>query len=240
MAQPMPHVVLDGAGEGGVVDASLDLGSLHTLPVPALGTTEKAAPYARAVKPAMDRIGALIIFLVTLPIILVVGLLVRLTMGRGVIYKQRRVGLQGRRFTMYKFRSMENDRRKASLPYDGPDRRVCHKRVDDPRHTPVGRFLRRSSLDELPQLWNVMKGDMSLVGPRPELPHIVEAYEPWQHQRHEVKPGLTGFWQVSERAGGLAHEGVDLDIDYLDRLSFWTDVSVLLRTVPVTIRRTGS
>jgi lipopolysaccharide/colanic/teichoic acid biosynthesis glycosyltransferase len=89
------------------------------------------------------------------------------------------------------------------------------------------------------QLLNVIRGDMSLVGPRPELPHIVEQYEPWQHARHEVKPGITGFWQLSGRAGGLAYEGVELDIDYLRNLSFLTDVWVLLRTIPVALSRTG-
>jgi len=196
--------------------------------------------YGRVAKPTMDRLAATLLFVATVPIALAVAAAIRLTMGRGVIYKQRRIARDGGQFTMYKFRSMENDRRKAVTAYDGPDRRVCHKRTDDPRHTPVGRVLRKSSLDELPQLWNVMKGDMSLVGPRPELPHIVADYEPWQHQRHEVKPGLTGFWQISDRAGGLACEGVAYDIDYLARLSFWTDCKVLFRTIPVTLRRTGS
>lgn len=147
--------------------------------------------------------------------------------------------MNGRPFTMYKFRSMEPDRRKSQQPFEGRDRRTCHKRDDDPRHTPCGRFLRRGSFDELPQLWNIVKGEMSLVGPRPELPHIVARYEPWQHRRHDVKPGLTGFWQVSDRAGGLAYESVGLDLDYIRRMSFWTDCGVLLRTVPVTLRRTG-
>jgi len=88
-------------------------------------------------------------------------------------------------------------------------------------------------------MWNVLRGDMSLVGPRPELPTIVDLYEPWQHQRHCVRPGLTGFWQISERAGGLAYKAVHIDIDYLRRISFSTDIGVLLRTVPEALRRTG-
>ncbi|MEN3314281.1 MAG: hypothetical protein V7605_515 [Acidimicrobiaceae bacterium] len=227
-----------------MLGVQLDAGGLRLadpLPV-AIDVPARGAFYGRVVKPGMDRLAATLLFVATVPIALAVGAAVRLSMGSGVIYKQRRVGRDGRLFTMYKFRSMKTDRRNASAPaaYDGPDRRVCHKREDDPRHTPVGRFLRKCSLDELPQLWNVMKGDMSLVGPRPELPQVVADYEPWQHQRHAVKPGLTGFWQISDRAGGLAYEGVGYDIDYLAKLSFWTDCKVLLRTIPVTLRRTGS
>jgi lipopolysaccharide/colanic/teichoic acid biosynthesis glycosyltransferase len=195
--------------------------------------------YHRVVKPVLDVVGGVVLLVLFLPVLLVLALAVRVKLGKGVLYQQRRVGRNGRTFVMYKFRTMEPDRRVRQATFDGLDRRTCHKRDDDPRHTPFGRFLRSSSFDELPQLWNVVKGDMSLVGPRPELPHIVAAYEPWQHERHEVKPGLTGFWQVSDRAGGLAYERVDLDLDYIRRLSFWTDCAVLLRTIPVTLKRTG-
>lgn len=202
-------------------------------------TLRTTATYPRAVKPVLDVVGGLVLAALLLPLILTVALAVRVKLGKGVIYRQSRIGRNGRPFVMYKFRSMEPDRRKREEPFEGRDRRTCHKRDDDPRHTPCGRFLRRASFDELPQLWNVIKGDMSLVGPRPELPHIVARYEPWQHQRHEVKPGLTGFWQVSDRAGGLAYESVGLDLDYIRQMSFRTDCTVLLRTVPVTMRRTG-
>ncbi len=213
--------------------------ALLTFPAPAIPGVPAAAPYRRVVKPVVDVLAGLVLTIVLLPLILMVALVVRIKLGKGVIYRQARVGLDGRRFVMYKFRSMEPDRRQSQQPFEGADRRTCHKRDDDPRHTRCGRFLRRSSFDELPQLWNVIKGDMSLVGPRPELPQIVDRYEPWQHQRHEVKPGLTGFWQVSDRAGGLAYESVGLDLDYIRRMSFLTDCGVLLRTIPVTLRRTG-
>jgi lipopolysaccharide/colanic/teichoic acid biosynthesis glycosyltransferase len=203
----------------------------------ALGTARGA--YCRVVKPVFDALAGFVLLMLFLPVLLLVALMVRLKLGKHVLYRQQRIGRDGRPFVMYKFRTMQPDRRQAARPFEGSDRRVSHKRDDDPRHTPVGRFLRRSSLDELPQLWNVVMGHMSLVGPRPELPQVVAEYQPWQHERHQVKPGLTGFWQVSERAGGLAHEGVHLDIDYLRRLSLWTDIGVLLRTVPVTLRRTG-
>ena len=195
--------------------------------------------YERYAKAVLDRCAGLVLAVVAVPLFAAVAAAIRIKLGKGVIYKQRRVGRNGASFTMYKFRTMAPDRRKADRPFTGTDRRVCHKRDDDPRHTPLGRFLRGSSLDELPQLWNVIRGDMSLVGPRPELPHIVDRYEPWQHERHQVKPGITGFWQLSGRAGGLAYEGVELDIDYLRALSFRTDLGVLLRTVPVAIIRTG-
>jgi len=241
MAQQVEHGVWNGPGDLGPLGLPADAGELCLVPSPGvrLDAPQHAALYVRALKPVLDRVGATLLLLVTLPIVLVVAAAVRLSMGRGVIFKQQRVGHHGRLFTMYKFRSMDGDRRAASTPFDGPDRRQCHKRDDDPRHTPVGRFLRRASIDELPQLWNVVKGDMSLVGPRPELPHIVADYQPWQHQRHQVKPGLTGFWQISSRAGGLAYEGVEFDIEYLEKVSLWTDLRVLLLTVPVTIRRTG-
>ncbi|HUR23440.1 MAG TPA: sugar transferase [Acidimicrobiales bacterium] len=198
-----------------------------------------AGGYERYGKPALDRFAGLILCVVAIPIFLFIAAAVRIKLGKGVIYKQRRVGRHGVPFTMYKFRSMAPDRRSEAQPYDGPDRRVCHKRDDDPRHTRFGLLLRKSSLDELPQLWNVIRGEMSLVGPRPELPQVVARYEPWQHERHQVKPGITGFWQLSGRAGGLAYEGVELDIDYLRALSFGTDLVVLLRTVPVAISKTG-
>ena len=195
--------------------------------------------YRSLAKTMMDLVGAGTLLVALVPVLLAVALAVRVRLGKGVIYRQERVGLGGRPFTMYKFRSMQPDRRKVQVHFEGVDRRVCHKREDDPRHTQLGRFLRRSRLDELPQLWNVLKGQMSLVGPRPELPHIVERYEPWQHRRHQVKPGLTGYWQVSPRASGLAYEAVDLDLDYVRDASFLTDCRVLLRTVPVVLRRSG-
>ncbi len=204
-----------------------------------VGARRAVTRYERYAKAPLDRCAGVVLAIVALPIIVIVAAAVRIRLGKGVIYKQSRVGRNGAVFTIYKFRTMAPDRRTAVLPLACPDRRVCHKRDDDPRHTPFGRFLRRSSMDELPQLWNVIRGEMSLVGPRPELPHIVERYEPWQHERHRVKPGITGFWQLSGRAGGLAYEGVDLDIDYLQKLSFVTDLGVLLRTVPVAVGRSG-
>jgi lipopolysaccharide/colanic/teichoic acid biosynthesis glycosyltransferase len=194
--------------------------------------------YEHFVKRPLDLVLAVLLALLSLPILLGLALAIRFSVGSGVIYRQVRVGRGGRRFTMVKFRTMLPDRR-VSQSYQAVDRRICHKRDDDPRHTDVGRWIRKTSLDELPQLWNVVKGDMSLVGPRPELPSVVERYEPWQHTRHQIRPGLTGLWQVSPRAGGLASEGVHLDLDYMQKLSLVTDCKILLRTVLVVFQRTG-
>jgi lipopolysaccharide/colanic/teichoic acid biosynthesis glycosyltransferase len=120
------------------------------------------------------------------------------------------------------------------------DRRRTHKSRWDPRVTRVGRILRRTSLDELPQLWNVLKGEMSLVGPRPELPQIVMRYEEWQHARHLVTPGLTGWWQVNRDGKRLMHEATELDLYYVQNQGFTLDFAILLRTVRVVLLGTGS
>ncbi len=192
--------------------------------------------YARHVKDIADRVIALLLLLVALPLLAVIALAILLTLGRPILYRQQRIGQYGRPFEMLKFRTMRPDRRAPrSGDYDGPDRRVRHKNPDDPRHTPLGRFLRRYSLDELPQLWQVVRGDLSLIGPRPELATVVEReYEPWQHQRHLVKPGLTGLWQVTERdEQGYMHLHVDTDLRYIRELSPSLDLRILARTIPV-------
>jgi lipopolysaccharide/colanic/teichoic acid biosynthesis glycosyltransferase len=156
-------------------------------------------------------------------------------LGRPAIFKQQRVGKNGREFTVYKLRTMLPDRRQQVVPFDGNDRRVNHKSPDDPRHIPLGRFLRKWSLDEIPQFWNVALGHMSLVGPRPELPHIVAKYEDWQHSRHQVKPGITGLWQVSERGDVPMHEATDIDIEYVEKVSLAADLRILALTIPAAL-----
>ena len=143
-------------------------------------------------KPTLDVASGIALSILSLPLVAVVTVAIWATLGRPAILKQHRVGRGGGVFTVYKFRTMEPDRRRGQQSFAGPDRRVTHKSPDDPRHTRLGRFLRRTSLDEVPQFWNVALGHMSLVGPRPELVDIVGDYEPWQHRRHEVKPGVTG------------------------------------------------
>ena len=161
------------------------------------------------------------------PLILVIALGLLVTLRRPIIFRQIRVGRNGVPFVLWKFRTMRPDRRKTNLPTP-VERRVCHKSPDDPRHTRFGRALRCTRLDELPQLANVLKGDMSLVGPRPEMTEIVARYEPWQHDRHLVRPGLTGLWQVSVVDEGLMHEHTDIDIEYIQAMDLKTDLRILL------------
>ncbi len=193
-------------------------------------------PYPQLFKPLIDRIGAAVALTLAAPLILVIGAAVAVAVGRPIIFRQVRVGRNGHLFPVYKFRTMMGDRRFRDLGTEGEDRRVSHKRADDPRLTALGRVLRRWSLDELPQLWNVVRGDMSLVGPRPELPSIVAHFEPWQHERHAVKPGLTGYWQVYARGDGtVMHKRTDLDIAYVRDMSLRTDLKVVLRTIPAVV-----
>ena len=188
--------------------------------------------YERWVKPLIDRVAAAILLLAVTPVLALCAIAVAVSLGRPILLRQRRVGYRGDEFTIYKFRTMQPSRRSARMHYVGPERRRTHKHPHDPRLTSVGRFLRTWSLDELPQLLNVVRGEMSLVGPRPEMVEIVERYEPWQHRRHQVKPGVTGLWQVSARGDAPMHELTQVDLEYLDRVSLWTDLRILLLTVP--------
>ena len=192
--------------------------------------------YPNLVKPVIDRVGATLLLVAAAPWMLLIAIAVAIRIGRPIIFRQERVGQDGKLFTVYKFRTMTGDRRSQEVVYESEDRRVSHKREDDPRLTPLGRSLRRWSADELPQLWNVVRGDMSIVGPRPELPSIVSRFEPWQHERHAVKPGLTGYWQVYARGDGqLMHERTDLDIAYVRSISLRTDLKILLLTIPAVL-----
>ena len=186
--------------------------------------------YERLLKPILDRIGAILLLLFTSPLVLAAAAAIRLTMGKPIILQQQRVGKSGVVFTMYKFRTMKPDRRVGDVPDFGEERRITHKHRNDPRLTPVGKFLRKWSLDELPQFWNVVRGDMSLVGPRPEMPKIVAGYEPWQHARHLVKPGITGLWQISERGDRMMHDCTETDLVYLDEISLTTDLKIMILT----------
>jgi lipopolysaccharide/colanic/teichoic acid biosynthesis glycosyltransferase len=194
-------------------------------------------PYVRFAKPLIDRILGTVALVVVTPLLLLVALGIRLTLGKGVLFRQPRVGKDGVVFDVIKFRTMGEDRRSEQALYVGPERRQNHKSEDDPRHTAFGRFLRKWSLDEFPQFLNVVRGDMSLVGPRPEMVSIVEKYEPWQHARHQVRPGITGIWQVSERNGTPLHEATHLDIEYVETVSLLTDLGIMLKTVPAMLGR---
>lgn len=196
--------------------------------------------YLSYVKPAIDRTAGVVALVLAAPLLLLIGAAIFLSMGGPVVFRQDRVGRFNRNFRLYKFRTMEADRRKEDLPFVGSDRRITHKSAEDPRITEFGRLLRATRLDELPQLFNVVKGDLSLVGPRPELTSVVNSeYEPWQFRRHAVKPGLTGLWQISDRGDQRLHECTEMELVYLDQISFTTDVKIIMATIPAMARRNG-
>jgi lipopolysaccharide/colanic/teichoic acid biosynthesis glycosyltransferase len=197
--------------------------------------------YTEGIKRFLDIVMAAILLVLLTPLWLIVALAIKLERRTPcVIFRQNRIGRYGRPFVIYKFCTMIADRRKDQLPYGGPFRRVAHKTPNDPRVTRVGRFLRSTSLDEIPQLINILRGEMSFVGPRPELPMLVDRYEQWQHHRHLVTPGLTGWWQVHGRSSRPMHENTDLDIYYVANQSFLLDLSIVLRTIGVVISRKGA
>jgi exopolysaccharide biosynthesis polyprenyl glycosylphosphotransferase len=193
-------------------------------------------------KRVMDIVLSAILLVVLFPFMAIVGLLIKITSKGPIIYRQVRCGLYGRRFVLYKFRSMKDGAEdvlweiKHLNEMDGP----VFKMRNDPRVTPLGRFLRRSSIDELPQFWNVLKGDMSLVGPRAPLPDEVREYSRWQRRRLSVKPGITCLWQVSGRNEIDFHEWMKLDLHYIDNWSLLLDLKILLRTFPVVILGKGA
>ena len=169
------------------------------------------------------------------PLILIVSMLIKLESKGEVIFKQKRVGLNGKEFYMYKFRSMvvNAEELKEQLESQNEMSGPMFKIKDDPRITKVGKFIRKTSIDELPQLINVIKGDMSLVGPRPSLPKEVKKFEQWMMERLEVKPGLTCIWQISGRNNIDFEDWMKLDIKYVRERSFKLDMKLILKTVLV-------
>jgi lipopolysaccharide/colanic/teichoic acid biosynthesis glycosyltransferase len=167
-----------------------------------------------------------------------IAVAIRLDDGGPVLFRQRRVGLHGRPFDVVKFRSMgvDAEARRAELDHLNEVRGPIFKITGDPRITRVGRFIRRTSLDELPQLLNVLRGDMSLVGPRPPLPSEVEGYDLWHRRRLSMKPGITGLWQVRDRGAQDFDTWVAADLEYIDRWSLWLDLKILFRTIPAALQ----
>jgi len=205
-----------------------------------------ASPRRAAAVPRYKRVFDIILVLLGLtaiwPVFLVIALAVRLSGPGPVFFVQTRIGLNGRRFGMVKFRSMYPDAESRRAALEGASERagLCFKLRDDPRVTPVGRFLRRSSLDELPQLFNVLMGDMSLVGPRPALPQEVAAYPASALGRLAALPGITGPWQVAGRADLDFAQMVVLDLDYVRAPSLSRDLGILWRTVAVVATGRGA
>jgi lipopolysaccharide/colanic/teichoic acid biosynthesis glycosyltransferase len=181
-----------------------------------------------AAKRAFDVIGAALGLILLSPLFLVLAGRVRKEVGTPVLFHQRRPGLHGELFTLHKFRTMTGA--------VGPDGKLL---PDGERLTPFGRWLRATSLDELPELWNVLRGDMSLVGPRPLLVEYLELYTPRQARRQEVRPGITGWSQVHGRNDQSWPEKLELDVWYVEHRTFWLDLRILVRTLLVTLRREG-
>jgi lipopolysaccharide/colanic/teichoic acid biosynthesis glycosyltransferase len=198
---------------------------------------------------ALDIVAATLLLALLSPLLLLIAMIIRIDSQGAPVYRQQRLGIRRRPFVVNKFRTMaagagHETHREFVLGLitgeRGPTDTGVFKLTEDERITRVGRFLRRSSLDELPQLWNVLRGDMSLVGPRPPIPYEVEKYPEHWFGRFAVKPGITGLWQVNGRSELTLEEMIALDLEYVRRRSFRLNVEILLRTVPVVLRARGA
>ena len=208
-----------------------------------------------ACKRIMDVLLVLLALIPAIPVILIVAVLIRLDSPGSILFRQKRIGLGGKSFTFYKFRTMRQNadpeiHRKYveslirnqvtdSTTSNGSQSRVL-KLTNDPRITRVGRILRKTSLDELPQLINVLKGDMSLVGPRPDVPYAVSSYQEWHTERLATLPGITGWWQVHGRSRVTFDEMVRMDVTYIANQSLWLDVKILFMTIPAVVSTAGA
>jgi exopolysaccharide biosynthesis polyprenyl glycosylphosphotransferase len=198
--------------------------------------------FALTIKKIMDLSVSFLMIVCLSPVLLTIAILIKITSKGPVIFKQARVGLRGRQFSLFKFRTMIADAEKlkkdleADNEMDGP----VFKIKDDPRVTPIGKFLRRTGLDELPQLFNILKGEMSLIGPRPPLPTETLQYKRWQLRRLSVKPGLSCFWQIKPDRNNIKFEKwMELDLAYIDNWSLRLDFIILLKTIKTVFQRTG-
>ena len=189
--------------------------------------------FYEAIKRLIDIICSFVGILVLSPLFIIIAIIIKFTSKGPVFFSQKRVGRNGKEFDMYKFRSMvvNAEELKEKLAAQNEMSGPMFKMKDDPRVTKVGKFIRKTSLDELPQLWNVLKGDMSLVGPRPSLPKEVAQFEDWMHRRLEVKPGLTCYWQVSGRNNIDFEDWMKLDIRYVEEKNLWIDIKLICKTV---------
>ena len=218
--------------------------------VPQLELTH--AVWYRITKRLFDMVVSVLLIVGLFPLFLVCAILVRRSSPGPILFQQRRVGARGREFTFLKFRSMRIDTDpvlhreyvanfiKGTAEQHTGTNGTMYKLVGDPRVTPAGHWLRRTSLDELPQLINVVRGEMSLVGPRPPIPYELEHYKPEHLRRLAVKPGITGLWQVSGRSQTTFEQMIALDLEYIQRASFITDLRILLKTVPVVVAQYGA
>lgn len=224
---------------------------------PDLDQANEAKPVSHIIKRCIDIVGSLCALLLAAPVFIIIAILIKLTSKGPVLFRQQRVGQYGRAFTFLKFRSMyfKNDHTihqeyvkrlidgaaaNVELKNGSPEAHNVYKLTDDPRVTPFGRFLRRSSLDELPQFLNVLMGSMSLVGPRPPLPYELECYEMWHKRRLTVKPGITGPWQVGGRSRTTFDEMVRMDLRYSRDWSVWGDIKILSQTPRAVLSGAGA
>jgi exopolysaccharide biosynthesis polyprenyl glycosylphosphotransferase len=198
--------------------------------------------YQRMVKRAFDLVCVIITLPIVLPLMGIIALGILLTSPGPVIFSQERAGENGRLFKMVKFRTMVSNAEGLRFLVEQIDEQglLIHKKPDDPRITPLGRFLRRTSLDELPQYYNVLKGEMSLVGPRPELPYLVARYEPWQRQRFAIPQGMTGWWQIQGRSDKPMHLNTEDDLYYIRNYSLLLDIYILVKTIYVVLVGKGA
>jgi lipopolysaccharide/colanic/teichoic acid biosynthesis glycosyltransferase len=223
-------------------ESSVVSDTLRAYELPVLPISKLFVKRLTWIKRAIDIVGSAFGLLLTLPFLMIAALAVKATSKGPVIFTQQRAGLGGRPFKLYKIRSMfvDAEARKASLAHlseqDGP----AFKLVNDPRVTTVGRILRKTSIDELPQLFNVLKGDMSLVGPRPPTLDEVDKYRLWYRRRLDVTPGITCTWQVYGRARVAFEQWMRMDIQYIKNYGTWRDLKVILATVPAVLSRRGA
>lgn len=198
--------------------------------------------YQRLIKRSFDLLISLLILPIFLPLMGLIAIAIRLEGPGPIVLRQKRIGENGRMFEMLKFRTMVPNAEKLRYLVEHLDEngRFLHKSVKDPRVTKVGRFLRRTSLDEIPQIFNVLLGQMSLVGPRPELPYLVDRYESWQRKRFTVPQGVTGWWQINGRSDKPMHLHTEDDLYYVQHYSLLLDIQILLKTVWVVLRGNGA
>ncbi len=193
-------------------------------------------------KRVFDLLFGLLALIPAIPLMALSALMVYLEDGPRILFRQKRVGKDGQLFEIFKIRTMVKNAEQMQSQVEKRDLagNLIHKTRDDPRVTRVGRVLRRFSLDELPQLFNVLAGTMSLVGPRPEILYLAEKYEPWQRKRLDVLPGMTGWWQVNGRSDKPMHLHIEDDLYYMQNYSIWLDIFILVRTVWVVLIGKGS
>ena len=236
---PAPAVAWHGTGEN---TANVEMAGAFTAEWDALALETETTLYL-FLKRVLDICGAVLALLVLSPLLLLVSLCVKLSDGGPVLYVHRRVGLRGREFTCYKFRTMRVDAERLQEQLEHMNSHSdprTFKIPNDPRVTWVGRWLRCTSIDEMPQFWNVLRGEMSLVGPRPPVPKEVAMYSARDMRRLDAKPGLTCIWQVSGRSRLPFPQQLEMDIEYIRKRSLWFDVKLIALTIPAVLRADGA